>query len=281
MTTNTNGSMTIDVSGTGGFQINIPAAPPAMQKGDSYTINPTANGAGSFAVAVTDPAQIAAATPIISNAGASNTGTGTISSGTVSAGFAATTVNPAVTLTYDSTTNTFSGFPATLPVTVTSTSSPPVTTTFAAGTPVTYTAGSTVSFGGASFVLTGAPANGDTFTISQNTDAPTDNRNALLLAGLQTQNTMLSSNGQPTASYVAVYGQLVSQVGNQTNQLNVTSTAQNTLVSNTTQAQQSVSGVNLDEEAANLLRYQQAYQAAAKAMQIANTLFDSIINIGK
>jgi flagellar hook-associated protein 1 FlgK len=275
----TNGSMTIDVTGTDGFKINIPTTPP-MQKGDSYTINPTANGATNFAVAITDPSKIAAATPVITGAGANNTGTTSISAGTVSAGFATTTVNPAVTLTYNSAANTLSGFPN-VPVTVTDTSVPPVTTTFAAGAPVTYAAGATISFGGASFVMTGTPANGDTFTVAQNTNAPTDNRNALLLANLQTQNTMLGSNGQPTASFVGVYGQLVSLVGNQTNQLNVTSTAQNTLVTNTTQAQQSVSGVNLDEEAANLLRYQQAYQAAAKAMQIANTLFDSIISLGK
>jgi flagellar hook-associated protein 1 len=99
----------------------------------------------------------------------------------------------------------------------------------------------------------------------------------LLLAGLQTKNTMLNS----TASYIGVYSQLVAKVGNQTNQLNVTSTAQTSLLNDTVQAQQSVSGVNLDEEAANLMRYQQAYQAAGKAMQIASTLFDSLIAIGR
>ena len=61
----------------------------------------------------------------------------------------------------------------------------------------------------------------------------------------------------------------------------MTSTAQTTMVNNTIASQQSVSGVNLDEEAANLLRYQQAYQAAGKAMQIASTLFDTLLSIGK
>jgi len=71
----------------------------------------------------------------------------------------------------------------------------------------------------------------------------------------------------------------VSQVGNQTRELEVTSKAQANLVAQTEQAQQSLSGVNLDEEAANLLRYQQAYQASGKVMQIASTLFDTLLRL--
>ena len=58
------------------------------------------------------------------------------------------------------------------------------------------------------------------------------------------------------------------------------STTYQTMTSQATQAQQSFSGVNLDEEAANLIRYQQSYQAAAKLLAVANTLFDSILAIG-
>ena len=73
----------------------------------------------------------------------------------------------------------------------------------------------------------------------------------------------------------------MSQVGNKTRELEVTSKAQANLVAQTEQTQQSMSGVNLDEEAANLLRYQQAYQAAGKVMQIAGTLFDTLLNLQK
>lgn len=86
------------------------------------------------------------------------------------------------------------------------------------------------------------------------------------------------SNG--TANYQGIYGQLVSIVGNKTRELQVSSTAQDAMLAQTIQAQQSISGVNLDEEAANLLRYQRAYQAAGKGMQIANTLFDSLLGLG-
>jgi flagellar hook-associated protein 1 FlgK len=102
-----------------------------------------------------------------------------------------------------------------------------------------------------------------------------DNRNALLLAGLQTTNTV--ANG--TASYQGAYSQIVSDVGDQGSEIQVQSNAQDALVQQTTNAQQSFSGVNLDEEAANLIRYQQAYQASGKVLAIASQLFNTILGI--
>lgn len=104
-----------------------------------------------------------------------------------------------------------------------------------------------------------------------------NNRNALLLAALQGSNTM--NNG--TISYENAFGQLVSFVGNKTNELKVNSAAEDALLAQTTAAQQAQSGVNLDEEATNLLRYQQAYQAAGKVMQIASTMFDTLLQLGR
>jgi flagellar hook-associated protein 1 FlgK len=69
-------------------------------------------------------------------------------------------------------------------------------------------------------------------------------------------------------------------VGNKTQEVAVTGKAQENLVTQIQQTQQSLSGVNLDEEAADMMRYQQAYQAAAKAMQIASTLFDTLMSLG-
>ena len=109
-----------------------------------------------------------------------------------------------------------------------------------------------VSVNGWTTELNGTPGAGDSFTIGPSTGATSDNRNAQLLAGLQTQNTLASG----TASYQSAYGQLVSQTGNQARELEVTSKAQANVVAQTEQAQQSVSGVNLAEEVANLLRYE-------------------------
>ncbi len=145
-----------------------------------------------------------------------------------------------------------------------------------AGT-VPYTAGQDISYNGWTMQVTGVPVAGDVFSFATNSNAVGDNRNALMLATIQTQN--LLANG--TASLQGGYSQLVGQVGAKTNELAVTSLAQNNMVTQTVMAQQAVSGVNLDEEAANLMQYQKAYQAAAKAMQIANTMFDAVLALGR
>ena len=105
----------------------------------------------------------------------------------------------------------------------------------------------------------------------------TNNRNALLLADLQNSGTLNNNS----VSYESAFAKIVSAVGNKTNELTVTAAAAEALLVHTQAAQQSESGVNLDEEAANLLRYQQAYQAAGKVMQIANELFDVLLTIGR
>jgi len=69
----------------------------------------------------------------------------------------------------------------------------------------------------------------------------------------------------------------VSTIGTQTQSVQTAQTAQATQLQEVTTLQQSISGVNLDEEAANLLKYQQAYQASAKVMQIADNVFNSLL----
>lgn len=252
-----------------GLNISLTSGAPAAN--DSFLIRPTVNGAQSIAVAITDPAKVAAAAPILASTGLTNSGTGNISAGTV---------NPPPPVTADPA-HPLTDLNLKQPVTITFTSA----TTFnvtgtGAGLPavgVPYTDGNNITYNGWTVQITGAPGINDAFTVGPNTSASTDNRNALLLASLQTQKALLGG----TANYQGVYSQLVSQVGNKTRELQVTSQAQNTMVQQTIQEQQSVSGVNLDEEAANLLRYQQAYQAAGKAMQIASTLFDTLLSLGR
>jgi flagellar hook-associated protein 1 FlgK len=77
----------------------------------------------------------------------------------------------------------------------------------------------------------------------------------------------------------SAWNNLVTQVGVQTHQASGNLTSQTALLAGSTRQQQSVSGVSLDEEAMNLMRYQQAYQASAKVMQAANSLFDSLLSI--
>ena len=230
----------------------------AMAAGDEFLIRPTVNGTSQIGVAIQDTGLIAAAAPIRTDASLANTGTGRISAGTVNT---PAPVDPNLRQ----------------PVTITFTSA----TTFdmngsGTGNPtgITFTAGNPITFNGWTVQISGAPKPGDVFSIGPNTNGAADNRNALLLGALQASNTLAGG----TASYQNAYGQVVSLMGNKTRELEVTSQAQGALLSQTQALQQSESGVNLDEEAASLLRYQQAYQAASKVMQTASQMFDTFLD---
>ena len=125
--------------------------------------------------------------------------------------------------------------------------------------------------------LAGTPQAGDSFTFSTNDGGVSDNRNGVALGALQLDKTMLDGK----ASYQSVYSQLVTTVGTKAREVQIGEKAQTSLLEQATIARDSVSAVNLDEEAANLVRYQQAYQASAKVMSIANTLFDEILAISR
>jgi flagellar hook-associated protein 1 FlgK len=241
-----------------GVSFNIASG--AFAAGDEYVIKPTVNGAGAFGVAINDVSKIAAAAPIRTAAPLTNTGTGTISAGTVN-GPPPTNANlqQPVTITFTSAT--------TFNVTGTGTGNP---------VGVAYTPGGNITYNGWTVQLNGSPANGDSFSIGPNTNGAGDNRNALLMAAQQTANTL----GNGTASYQGAYAQLVSQVGNKTREVEVTGKAESKFLAQAVAAQQAESGVNLDEEAANLMRYQQAYQAAGKVMQTAGQLFELLLNLG-
>jgi len=124
--------------------------------------------------------------------------------------------------------------------------------------------------------MTGAPAQGDTFTIGKNTAGVSDGSNALLLGALQRKTTM--ANG--TATFNGAYSQIVSEVGNRAMAVKVAATTQDSVTSQIKASQQAISGVNQDEETANLLMFQQMYQANAKVIQTASTIFDTILGIG-
>lgn len=234
--------------------------------GDRFLILPTRNGARDLSVAITDPSAIAAAAPIKTAANPANTGTASVSLGAVDS-----VTQPPLNANLQATvTLTFTSAGA-FDVSGAGTGNP---------TGVAYTAGGDISYNGWIIQINGTPAAGDVFTISANTGGVGDNRNALALAALQSTNTLANNAaGNPTASYQGAYAQLVSAIGSDTQRVSNANEAQQSLLDNTVQTQQSLSGVNLDEEAANLLRFQQAYQAAARIIQTSSTLFDTILGI--
>lgn len=237
----------------------------SAQLGGSYTVT---NNAGSITVARTTTGASSSSVDItISSVNAVTAGLGN-ATGIAGADLVLPSSNPPLPLNAN----------LQSPVSLTFTS--PTTFTVAGAVPpvignVTFTSGQDISYNGWTVKITGTPVAGDVFNIMTNANSVGDNRNALLMVGLQTSNIM--ANG--TASFEGIYSQLVGDVGATTHEFDVTSQAQKNMVAQAVFSQQSVSGVNLDEEAANLLQHQRAYQASAKAMQIANTMFDALLAI--
>lgn len=249
--------------------------------GDSYLIQPTRNAAKNISVnpvIAADPRTVAAAVPFRTSATDTNKGSGAISAGKTVPGFDVGLLRTNdVTITYtagapsqlsfaglvapnDQLTIKLPGSPEGAPV----------------PSPVTYTQGMTISVAGMSFTLTGQPNNGDTFKLSLNSAGVADGRNALALGQLQTKNTMVGAK----ATFQGAYAQMVASNGIKTRELKVTGEAQQAVLDQAQASRDALSGVNLDEEAANLIRFQQAYQASAKLLEVGKTLFDTVLQLG-
>ncbi|WP_374354848.1 flagellar hook-associated protein FlgK [Chitinimonas sp.] len=141
----------------------------------------------------------------------------------------------------------------------------------------TYTSGSKITFNGWSAQISGVPKGGDTFMfIEANAGAVSDSRNILAIGKLQTANTLQGG----TANFQGSYSQMVSQVGVKANQVNINQAAQAQLLKQTQTKLSETSGVNLDEEASNLLVFQQAYLASSRTIQIAQKAFEAVLSIG-
>jgi flagellar hook-associated protein 1 FlgK len=225
------------------------------QSGDRFLVKPAGNAIDGLTLLVTDPARIAAAAPVRTGTTSGNGGSGVISAGEV--------LDPTNADLRDPVTIRFTGAATWEAVDAGN-------TVIATGA---YTAGGNIDVNGWRVQVSGAPATGDSFTVASNVGGVGDNRNALKLAAVLTQGVL--SNG--TESLDAAASRVVSSVGVSTNGANASLDAQKIIYEDSKGAIDSLSGVNLDEEAANLLRYQQAYQAAAQAIRVAQTIFDTII----
>ena len=219
--------------------------------GDQFRLDPLGNAFGTIEQLITDPASIAAAAPIITRSELGNSGDAVISAGEV-----ADISDPALLATttiefLDANNYSVNG----------------------AGS-FAYTSGDDIVVNGTRVQISGTPIAGDQFVIESNAGGIGDNRNALRLAGVLDIGVL---DGGSTDLLDSI-GQLITQVGSQTAGAQSQRDAQSLLLNQAEQALDSVRGVNLDEEAANLLRYEQAYQAAAQAISVADSLFDSLLS---
>lgn len=259
------------VSGAGplsldGMTVDVSVGTPST--GDSFRFNPAREAGAGFDFVINDPRKIAAASPISVIENVANTGNATVSNIQVDATntlpFASSVV---VTFNSDAMGAGVPGFDVT--------GGPGGLGPYAYD-PATESDGKTITLGttGVSFTAAETPQAGDMFTIENNFGATGDNNNALSMSELQHQ--PLLAGGADT--FQETYGGMVAQVGSMQRQGQANLDLETSLLQQAESYKDSVTGVNLDEEAANLMRYQQSYQAAAQLVKISEEMFQTLMN---
>ena len=271
---------------------------PAGVAGATYTAMPTRRGATDIAVDLDQADQLAFASMVRGESNLQNRGTGNISQPLLLSGPSPVDVSglksafaalPAFEATVTNGTYTFSSS-STLPPEwqlidsngnpLASLASGTTNTIRLAYTPTPIPPSTSSESYLFEFSLSGRPQSGDTFSLSFNTNGVSDNRNALALVNLQTKQTVGVDSAIVGSgfSFTDGYGELVERVGTLTAQARMDSEATGAILKQATDNRDSLSAVNLDEEAANLIKFEQYYNASAQIIQVARSLFDTLIN---
>ncbi|KPB68691.1 flagellar hook-associated protein FlgK [Pseudomonas cannabina] len=284
-----------------GFSVSLNGN--TLAAGDSFKVIPTRTGASGISVVMTDAKDIAAAAPLTATAGASNAGTGSFTQpvlNTKSDIYSSTRTADLRNALKDST-------PMKLVMgAVSSTGVQSYSLINASGgavldqngnavggsiiqgqtntlklnvgyTDTTTTPGSKTAFQ-LEMSISGSPVVNDTFSVGITGSGSSDNRNALAVVGLQTAKTVGVANGGAGTSLSGSYADLVSVVGTLASQGKNDVTATAAVVGQAKASRDSVSGVSLDEEASNLIKYQQYYTASSQIIKAAQTIFSTLIN---
>ena len=271
-----------------GFTLSLNGS--GMQPGDSFKVTPTRTAAAAMTTVMTDAKTLASAGALTINATSGNSGSGSVTqpvltteldpsnSATVQAGikyaspvklvFGATTSGSQAYTLYDAKGGTISS----------GTIVPGQTNSLSLSVPLKDSTGNAIG-GDYTFTMdvSGTPAANDSYTVSMTAAGSSDNRNALSVLALQTKATIATSDGNGMSLSTA-NASLVSSVGSKAAQGTSDVTATAAVLTQATTAQSSVSGVNLDEETANLVKYQQYYTASSQIIKAAQTIFDTLIN---
>ncbi|CAI8868437.1 flagellar hook-associated protein FlgK [Pseudomonas sp. NPDC087626] len=271
-----------------------------LSAGDSFKVSPTRSGASDLSVQLKDPNKLAFAGPLLADKGSSNSGTGALSSPNLSSmldiyggaelGQLQSQIEGAmpVRIAFDEAkdgTQTYRvlneagaeiGKGSIVPgqdnkLTIN------VPVLDAAGNPVKNADG-TAKTVGFNTTVSGSPGKGDSFDIKFNQDGKADNRNANEMLALQTKATVGVGGGNAGVSMGQAYSQLVSTVGGKASQASVDGTANNAALAYAKSSRSSVSQVNLDEEASDLIKFQQYYTASSQIIKVAQDTFSTLIN---
>jgi len=273
-----------------GFSISAPADPSVT----SYTVMPTRRAASGIAIDLDQADQLAFAAPMRAASELQNGGTGVIGQPDLIAGpspidktvLGAANLSFDVTLSPDGKSYSLSDpLPANWSYVDAAGNAVTPAPSFVSGS--TNTVNLAYTSGGETYrfqlSLGGRPQTGDGFALSFNSSGVSDNRNALKLVDLQSKQTVgvtVDATGKTIsgASFTDGYGELVERVGTLTAQARMDSEATGSILKQATDNRDSLSAVNLDEEAANLIKFEQYYNASAQIIQVARSLFDTLIS---
>ncbi|WP_236180256.1 flagellar hook-associated protein FlgK [Pseudomonas mosselii] len=270
-----------------------------LAAGDTFKVSPTRSAAGSINTVLTDANKLAFAGPINGVVGSGNTGSGTITQPNLGAKLdiyggadtaliqdsikhsmpvrmvfqAASGGTQGYTL-YDSKGNSIGtgtivpgqDNKLTINVPMRDASGAPILD--GSGNPRTFSVETTVG---------GSPATNDSFTFGFNADGKSDNRNAQALLGLQTKSTVGVTSGGGS-SFTSAYASLVERVGAKASQAKIDTVATKAVLDAAKESRNGVSGVNLDDEAANLIKFQHYYTASSQIIKAAQETFSILIN---
>ena len=238
----------------------------AAQAGDRFVLEPVATASQNMRTVLSNPKGLAAAAPFVASLGSANTGTASV--GSLAA------VNPA----YDGTmtaaiqfTDNSGNYSWTL--------SNGATTTTGTGT---WTPGTPIALNGFELNLDGVPKANDTISVAPTTSVASNNGNALAFADLADVGIVASlpqPNGAagPGLTITDAYASAISDIGVRVQGSKAATTISGGVATASETARANAAGVNLDEEAARLIQFQQSYQAAAKILQVAQAVFDTML----
>ena len=253
-----------------GFRIDIAA--PAPVAGDRFLLQPVGDTARNLARVLGDPRGIAAAAPVTATVGTDNTGTATVAS--VRAVSSALDPNLRAELSFTSATGNYDWALLDAGNNVVSNGS------------ATWQAGEPIALNGFELSLAGVPASGDRVTVDKTAYPANNNGNARAMVELRDATLVgqRSSGGVVTQAGVTVtdaYANALADIGVRVQSAKTSAQMSASAAADAKAANAESTGVNLDEEAARLIQFQQSYQAAAKMLQVAQAVFDTLLNIAR
>lgn len=281
-----------------GFSLNLNGGP--VKAGDSFKIIPTRNAASNIDVVMTDSKRLAMAAPLTATSTGSNLGTGVIGQPTLTS--VLDIADPAQRLELQNAIKNSTpvrlvfGDESVTPQTYQVVNSkgdsigggtflPGQSNTLQVNVPMVDANGAAIVDGNGvqktfSFQMevSGAPKKNDSYTVSLTSSASSDNRNGLSLLELQNKQTVDVGSTTKGVSLTDAYGKLVESVGAKTKQAQMDSSATTAILTQAKASRDSLSGVQLDEEAGNLVKYQQYYTASSQIIKAAQEIFNTLIS---